>query len=56
MIDIGVNSGKLQASGYADRWPASLSWYDVRSGKVTDAIIAENNKTIDQKNQIEELK
>ena len=43
LIDIGVNSGKLQASGYADRWPASLSWYDVRSGKVTDSIIAENN-------------
>ena len=49
LIDIGVNSGKLQASGYADRWPASLSWFDVRSGKVNDSIIAENNKTIAQK-------
>ncbi|MBG98669.1 hypothetical protein CL659_06130 [bacterium] len=49
LIDIGVNSGKLQASGYADRWPASLSWYDVRSGKVNNAVIAENNKTEEQK-------
>ena len=49
MIEIGVNSGKLQASGYADRWPASLSWYDVRSGKVNNDIIAENNKTNEQK-------
>ena len=56
MIDIGVNSGKLQASGYADRWPASLSWYDVRSGKVTDSIIAENNKTIDQKKSNRRIK
>ena len=56
LIDIGVNSGKLQASGYADRWPASLSWYDVRSGKVTDAIIAENNKTIDQKKSNRRIK
>ena len=49
LIDIGVNSGKLQASGYADRWPASLSWYDVRSGQVNDSIIMENNKTEEQK-------
>ena len=49
LIEIGVNSGKLQASGYADRWPASLSWYDVRSGKVNDDVIAENNKTDEQK-------
>tara|TARA_B100000941_G_scaffold54567_1_gene35301 strand:+ start:6888 stop:7601 length:714 start_codon:yes stop_codon:yes gene_type:complete len=56
LIDIGVNSGKLQASGYADRWPASLSWYDVRSGKVTDTIIAENNRTIDQKKSNRRIK
>ena len=49
LIDIGVNSGKLQASGYADRWPANLSWYDVRSGQVNDAVIMENNKTDEQK-------
>jgi chemotaxis protein MotB len=49
LIDIGVNSGKLQASGYADRWPASLSWYDVRSGKVNNTVIKENNTTDEQK-------
>ena len=49
LIDIGVNSGKLQASGYADRWPAALSWSEVRGGAVTDAVILENNKTIEQK-------
>ena len=49
LIDNDVNSGKLQASGYADRWPANLSWFDVRSGKVTDEVIAENNQTVEQK-------
>ena len=49
LIEIGVNSGKLQASGYADRWPANVSWYDVRSGKVNNTVIQENNKTLDQK-------
>jgi len=49
LIDIGVNSGKLQASGYSDRWPANLSWYDVRSGQVNNAVIMENNKTDEQK-------
>jgi chemotaxis protein MotB len=48
LIDIGVKSGKLQASGYADRWPANLSWYEVRSGKVDDSVIRENNKTVEQ--------
>ena len=49
LIDIGVNSGKLQASGYADRWPASVSWYEVRSGKVNNLVIQENNKTLEQR-------
>ena len=48
LIDIGVKSGKLQASGYADRWPANLSWYEIRSGKVDDSVIRENNKTAEQ--------
>ena len=34
----------------------SDSWYDVRSGKVTDAIIAENNRTIDQKKSNRRIK
>jgi len=45
LIKKSVNSGRLQASGYADRWPADVSWYDVRSGKVNDKIIKEHNKT-----------
>ena len=45
LIKNSVNSGRLQASGYADRWPAGVSWYDVRSGKVNDKIIREQNKT-----------
>jgi len=49
LIDIGVNSGKLQASGYADRWPASLNWSQVRGGAVTDSVIFANNKTPEQK-------
>ena len=56
LIDIGVNSGKLQASGYADRWPASLSWYDIRSGKVNNNVIAENNKTLEQKKSNRRIK
>ena len=43
LIGQGVNSGRLQASGYADRWPAEASWYDVRSGKITDSAIMEYN-------------
>ena len=49
LIEIGVNSGKLQASGYADRWPASHSWFEVRSGKINNTIIKDNNKTPEQK-------
>ena len=48
LITQGVNSGRLQASGYADRWPAAITWFDVRSGKVNNSIISENNKTESQ--------
>ena len=56
LIDIGVNSGKLQASGYADRWPANLSWFDVRSGAVNDSVIFANNKSIEQKKSNRRIK
>ena len=49
LINQGVNSGKLQASGYADRWPANLTWFQVRNGEVTDAVISNENKTKQQK-------
>jgi flagellar motor protein MotB len=47
-INQGVNSGRLQASGYADRWPADISWFEVRSGQVTNDVIKEHNKTLNQ--------
>ena len=56
LIKNGVNSGRLQASGYADRWPASVSWYDVRSGKVNDQVIKESNTTRNQKEKNRRIK
>ena len=56
LIGQGVNSGRLQASGYADRWPAEVSWFDVRSGKVNDQVIKEQNKTQKQMNKNRRIK
>ena len=56
LISQGVNSGRLQASGYADRWPAEVSWFDVRSGKVNDQVIKEQNKTQEQMNKNRRIK
>ena len=56
LIDIGVNSGKLQAAGYADRWPADMSWTDVRSGKVTNSTILEHNNTLEKKRKNRRIK
>tara|TARA_A100001037_G_scaffold101835_1_gene92682 strand:+ start:165 stop:878 length:714 start_codon:yes stop_codon:yes gene_type:complete len=56
LIAQGVNSGRLQASGYADRWPADVSWFDVRSGKVNDTVIREQNKTKQQMNKNRRIK
>jgi len=56
LIEQGVNSGRLQASGYADRWPADISWFDVRSGKVNDTVISEQNKTKQQMNKNRRIK
>jgi len=56
LIEQGVNSGRLQASGYADRWPADISWFDVRSGKVNDSVISEQNKTMQQMNKNRRIK
>ena len=49
LINQGVNSGKLQASGYADRWPADITWFEVRSGVINDGVIAEQNITKEQR-------
>ena len=56
LINQGVNSGKLQASGYADRWPADITWFEVRSGEVNDVVIAENNKTKQQMDKNRRIK
>lgn len=56
LIDKGVNSGRLQASGYADRWPAEASWFDVRSGKITDKTIEEYNLSEQQKQKNRRIK
>ena len=56
LIRQGVNSGRLQASGYADRWPAEASWFDVRSGKITDQTIADYNLSEQQKQKNRRIK
>ena len=56
LISRGVNSGRLQASGYADRWPSEASWFDVRSGKFTDETIAKYNLTEKQKQKNRRIK
>jgi len=56
LIRQGVNSGRLQASGYADRWPAEASWFDVRSGKITDQTIVEYNLSDQQKQKNRRIK
>lgn len=56
LIGQGVNSGRMQASGYADRWPAEASWFDVRSGKITDQTIAGYNLSEQQKQKNRRIK
>ena len=56
LISRGVNSGRLQASGYAVRWPSEASWFDVRSGKITDETIAKYNLTEKQKRKNRRIK
>jgi chemotaxis protein MotB len=56
LIGQGVNSGRLQASGYADRWPAEATWFDVRSGKITDQTITEYNFSEQQKQKNRRIK
>ena len=51
LIDKGVNSGRLQASGYADRWPRKYNWEEVRGGKITEASIKQANMTREEKSQ-----
>ena len=43
LIYKGVMSGRLTASGYADRWPTGATWSEVRSGTVDDNYISSMN-------------
>ena len=43
LIYKGVMSGRLTASGYADRWPSGATWSEVRSGKADDNYISSMN-------------
>ena len=52
----GVNSGRLSASGYADRWPAGVTWQQVRRGDVTQEIIDGKNATKDLKRKNRRIK
>ena len=56
LIRQGVNSGRLQASGYADRWPAEATWFDVRSGKITEETIKQYNISEEQKQKNRRIK
>ena len=49
-------SGRLTASGYADRWPSGASWGEVRSGKVDDNYILSKNDTFEQQAQNRRIK
>ena len=56
LIFKGVMSGRLTASGYADRWPSGVKWSEVRSGKIDDLAIEENNATLDQRTNNRRIK
>ena len=49
LIYKGVMSGRLTASGYADRWPTGATWSEVRSGDVDDNYILSVNEDINQR-------
>jgi chemotaxis protein MotB len=52
----GVNSGRLRASGFADQWPAGVTWKEMRSGNITPDVIAEKNATKELKEKNRRIK
>ena len=52
----GVNSGRLRASGFADQWPAGVTWKKMRSGTITSDVIAELNSTVELKQKNRRIK
>ena len=54
--DLGVPRNRLRAIGYADQWPAEVSWSQVRSGSVTTTLIDSLNKSDVQKQKNRRIK
>ena len=52
----GVNSGRLRASGFAEQWPAGVTWKKMRSGTITSDVIAELNSTVELKQKNRRIK
>jgi len=52
----GVNSGRLRASGFADQWPAGVTWKKMRTGTITSDVIAELNSTVELKQKNRRIK
>jgi len=52
----GVNSGRLRASGFAEQWPAGVTWKKMRTGTITSDVIAELNSTVELKQKNRRIK
>jgi len=51
LVNRGVNPARLSAHGYADRWPADMTWTDMRRGFVFQ--YDKENEREDRKNRME---
>ena len=51
--NLGVNPGRLQAVGYAEQWPHTVSWSDYRQGK---ADVESANQTLEDKDKNRRIK
>ena len=56
LISKGVNSGRLSAGGYADKWPYGITWQQVRRGEATQELIDAMNATKDLKRKNRRIK
>ena len=52
----GRISGRLFAAGYADQWPAELSYKDRRLGKINEEVINKYNITEELKSKNRRIK
>ena len=57
LIDsLSVAENRLVAVGYADQWPASANWTQVRNGEVDAEFIANANESVSQKEKNRRIK